>query len=192
MTYLGKFALMAAVASLPGVAFAGGYGTAGVKDARVGQFSSDSAFIWCPKLREEVPADLFRQMDCGDGAAQPAVAGERFGGGLFGIPPHVPSGPRPPRDGNENPPSPPGGGGGETPPGGGGGETPPGGGGGEPPPSGSGPIAKWDRLGELGVTRETIGQQSKSFQDAYREFRTQNGVRADWSSFNPPSENTSE
>ena len=182
MTTLGKYAFLAVFAA-PLPSFAGGYGEAGVKDATVGQLPAETAAIWCPKLRTEVPIELQRQLDCEDGVpvgtARPAVAPARFGGGLFGLPPHQPIGGNSamvdggsplnrlvsaPGDNTDSPENP------------------------KDPNNGNNsgaPTAKWDRLGELGVTPENLGQQSEEFREAVRDYTRNNGGAGDWSNFNP-------
>lgn len=194
MTHIVRTAFVAAIVSLPTTALAGGYGTAGVKDATVGQSTAQTATIWCPKLKTEVPITLAQQMDCGAGVAvgtaQPAVARERFGGrGLFGLPPHQPSGARSALDDDDSPIT------GGTPPVQPGGETPsddperPN----DDPPSddtpdqGSGSKSKWERLSDFGVTGENYKEQPREFKQAVREFREKNGVKGDWSDFDPSS-----
>ena len=188
MTHFMKTAIIAAVVAMPTAVLAGGYGTAGVKDATVGQSPTETASVWCPKLGAEVPVDLRRQMDCGDGVAvgtaKPEVARERFGGrGLFGLPPHQRSGPRSALDDDDGPrvlvtaPAGPD----ETP-----NERPTGNGEDEPTGGGSDTKTKIQRLGELGVTLSTIPNQSKEFQDSFNDYFAENGAHGDWSNFNPP------
>lgn len=206
MTHTVRTAFLAAIVWLPATAFAGGYGTAGVKDATVGQSTAQTATIWCPKLKTEVPITLAQQMDCGAGVAvgtaQPAVARERFGGrGLFGLPPHQPSGGRSALDDDDSPIT------GGTPPVQPGDETPsddPGRPNDDPPndeperpnddpPSddtpdqGSGSKSKWERLSDFGVNGENYNEQPREFKQAVKEFREKNGVKGDWSDFDPSS-----
>jgi hypothetical protein len=187
MTTLGKIMLVSATLSLPGIALAGGYGTAGVKDASVGQIASSSGTIWCPKVKTEVPFELYAEMDCGDGQvgfATPQVAPERFGDeppiriGPFRLPPHVRSGPQP-DSGDDTPlvrsiPESP-----ESP------TTPvvpigvvP-----EPEPETPGPIGKWERLNELGVTPENYADQGEDFYQSVSEYIDSNPPNNDWSGF---------
>lgn len=182
--------LVSATLSLPGIALAGGYGTAGVKDASVGQTASSSATVWCPKVKSEVPFELYAEMDCGDGrvaggVATPKVAPERFGDeppiqiGPFQFQPHVRSGPQPNRNNDDTPlvlriPESP-----ESP------DTPvvpisvvP-----EPEPETPGPIGKWERLNELGVTPENYPDQGEEFFESISDFIGSNPPDSDWSGF---------
>lgn len=192
MTYLGKTVILAAVVALPGMAIAGGYGTAGVKDARVGNAGPETAMVWCPKLRAEVPIRLQQQMDCSEGVAvgtaEPAVARERFGGGLFGLPAHVPSGPRSALNDDETPPGAPTNPTNPTDPTDNDDPTP------TPtpdddddtPPTGGQPKTKWERLADFGVNGSNFDQQSDDFLSSVQDFREANGgYGGDWSGFNP-------
>lgn len=197
MTLFTKTAVLAALVAIPSAALAGGYGTAGVKDARVGQSPTQTAVIWCPKLKTEVPLALSQQMDCSDGVAvgtaQPAVARERFGGrGLFGLPPHQPQAPRSALDkeytpvADNDPPGRPN----DEPPGG---EQ-------EPPsnePSGNdtpketgGIKTKWERLADFGVTPENLQSQPRDFKTSVKDYLKDHGPRTDWSGFDPSSGGT--
>ncbi len=191
MTQYVRTAVLAALVALPSAALAGGYGTAGVKDATVGQSPTQTAMIWCPKINTEVPVDLHAQMDCGDGVAvgtaQPAVARERFGGrGLFGLPAHQPQGGTP-DDGDGGTPTPV-----VTPPGGPDNPdvTPPD----EPnePPTGNGGTkTKWERMADFGITRDNYKSQPKEFRDSVKDFIESKGTRkTDWSGFEPPTSAT--
>lgn len=178
MTTVDKFAFIAVALLLPFPIQAGGYGEAGVRDATVGQMPAETAAVWCPKLRTEVPIELQRQLDCEDGVAvgtaRPAVAPARFSRGLFGLPPHQPIGGSsalegdgaPPvvpttatdtRDTNDTP------------------ET----------VTTAGPKSKWERLGELGITPENLRDQDKRTREAIANFVKSPTDAPDWSSFNP-------
>lgn len=192
MTQFVRNALLAMIVTMPSAALAGGYGTAGVKDATVGQSPTATATVWCPKLKTDVPIALHQQMDCGEGAvgtAKPAVARERFGGrGLFGLPPHQPSGPRSALDDSDTPVTR------ANPPTGPGDDTPSD----EPeqptdepdrpddrPPSG-GPKTKWERLADFGVNSDNFFDQPDDFRSAVQDFRkTNGGYGGDWSGFDP-------
>ena len=176
MTTFGKTVFLAAIVTLPGMALAGGYGTAGVKDARVGNMASETATIWCPKLKTDIPIDLQRQMDCGDGiavgSAKPAVAPARFGRGPFGLPPHVPSGGGSPFDDGDPTPT---------------AGTPdsPDGPSDTPPDNNNQFTSKWDRLNSLGITQDNYSSQPPSTQSAVSDYFNNNGADGDWSGFNP-------
>jgi hypothetical protein len=179
--------VLAALVVLPGTAFAGGYGVAGVKDDRVELGAPETAMIWCPKLRTEVPIRLQQQMDCSEGVAvgtaKPAVARERFGGGLFGLPPHVPGGKTTLQDRDTPRPTP------TTEPKGSDEPTPDEND--ETPPTSGQPKPKWDRLADFGVNGDNFFEQSEEFLSAVDAFREANGgYGGDWSGFNPPSGST--
>lgn len=179
MTYVRKTLVLAVLAALPATAFAGGYGTAGVKDDRVGLGAAETAMVWCPKLKAEVPIRLQEQMDCSAGVAvgtaKPAVARERFGGGIFGLPAHVPGGPTSAVGGKDHtPPTTP-----TSQPGPEGDD--------DTPPSGGEPKGKWERLADFGVTGQNFSDQSEDFLSSVDAFREANGgYQGDWSGFNPP------
>lgn len=184
MTVIGKTLLLTTALSLPGIASAGGYGTAGVSDASVGQTASAGETVYCRNLNTEVPRQLYVEMDCGDGVltgfATPQVAPERFTDepeetGFFGLPPHVRSGPTP-NDDNDRPrlidnerPDPDDNG------------TPTVPVDKEPEPE-TGPIGKWERLNELGINRDNFGDQGPGFVQDIRDYRESN-PGGDWSGF---------
>ena len=174
-----KIIAMLAFAACPTFLVAGGYGTAGVSDANVGQQTAQTQ-VWCQKLESEVPANLHAQLDCGPataGIARSAVADDRItndrprGGGLFGLGPHVPGprvqndddGPSPRFTSNEDGP-----------------DTDP-----SPTPTASAEVGKWDRLSELGVTPNNFSSQSSEFQEQFSDYTDENGFGGDWSTFNP-------
>ncbi len=191
MTLLGKTRLsanilvMASLAIVPSAVSAGGYGTAGVSDANVGQQVAQGG-IWCPALEATISETLYTQMDC-EGGPRDAVAGERITNerrGLFGI--FGAHEPRPSVQNDDDDPAPrvtrnqP------TP------NTPSG----EPTdegpsddPKDDDPVAanvgKWDRLGEIGVTRENYRDRTTSeFRSRVGEYRNREGYDGDWSGFN--------
>ena len=167
---------MVAFAACPTSLVAGGYGTAGVADATVGQQTAQ-AQVWCQKLESEIPADLVAQMDCGSatvGIARSSVANDRITnnnprGGLFGLGPHQrgprvqndDDGPSPRITTNDDGPNT------------------------NPTPTTSDNVGKWDRLSELGVTRGNLRSQSQEFRSQFQDYRSNNGTGGDWSSFNP-------
>lgn len=172
MTTIKKFAILAVALTLPFPVMAGGYGEAGVRDATVGQMPTETAAVWCPKLRTEVPIELQRQLDCEDGVAvgtaQPAVAPSRFTRGLFGLPPHQPIGGTSALDDDGDPQG-----------------IPIVASGDQNDDDRSGPVSKWDRLNELGVTRENFDQQSDEFRLSFDAFARDKDNDADWKDFNP-------
>ena len=190
MTTINKFAVLVVALTLPFPVMAGGYGEAGVRDATVGQMPAETAAVWCPKLRTEVPIELQRQLDCEDGiavgTAEPAVAPARFVRGLFGLPPHQPiggssaledDGDRPvvpttatPTPANPTPQDP----------------TPEVTDREEPEnPGSSGPKSKWERLNELGITKENLKDQDEEIRDAIENLVKNPPPNRDWSGFQP-------
>ena len=166
----GTLSILTTAMILPTLAAAGGYGSAGVKDATVGPAATATATVWCPAIKAEIPVTLQAEMDCGEavavGSAKPKVARERFGPGPFGLPPHQRIGPSPNDDDGDRPPlttvskNP-------------------------VPEDGPSPIDKWGRLGQLGVNPSNYHQQGQGFLDKVDAFRNQAGTGGDWSSFNP-------
>jgi hypothetical protein len=183
MKYLGTFSLITTLL-VPGLAGAGSYGDAGTADATVVPPTTQTAFVWCPKLKTEIPVDLQTEMNCDDAipvaTARPAVAPARFRTGLFGLPPHIPGKGLPNVQDDDTPsdlfldptptvatqiPDP----------------TPPSN---DPTPDG-GFTSKWDRLSDLGVTPDNMAQQTQSFQDSVNNYFSVHGAGGDWSSFQP-------
>ena len=169
----------------PSSLFAGGYGTAGVEDATVGQQTAQGE-IWCQRMETNVPEDLYRQMDCGPGRAGVAASAvvparvttreQRGLRGIFSNLRHVPQGRSNDSDGPGTRVS--------TVGGGGSGPNP------SPSPSPTPPTTtastdKWDRLNELGVTRENFDGQSQSLRDQVVDYVKENGGGGDWSGFSP-------
>jgi hypothetical protein len=185
-------AVVSVALSLPMTAHAGGYGASAVRDSNVGNTTA-GAKVPCPRLGQNVPANLAAQMDCG--AATPRVAGERVrntGGGLFGRH-QIGSGPpanndddnpvtnvrdnTPPDDGDSPTNS------GDTPTDGSDEPTD----GGDGPTDGGGDFtSKTDRFNELGISFDDFANQSEDFHQSFDDFVGQNGPNGDWSSFNPP------
>ncbi len=83
--YLTKTAAVAALLTFtaPASLLAGSYGESAVRDATVGNTAANAATVACPRLGQNIPANLAAQMDCGSGEAKPAVAGERVRNGGF-------------------------------------------------------------------------------------------------------------
>ncbi|NNF92903.1 MAG: hypothetical protein HKM96_16060 [Boseongicola sp.] len=164
----GTLSLLTTVMILPTLAAAGGYGSAGVKDATVGPSATATATVWCPALETEIPVALQADMNCGEavavGSAKPKVARERFGPGPFGLPPHERIGPTPKDDDNDQPPL----------------TTVS-----KDPAPDNNPVDKWGRLGQLGVNQSNYHQQGQGFIDKVDAFRNQAGTSGDWSNFQP-------
>lgn len=168
MKVSGTISILTTVMFLPGLAAAGGYGSAGVKDATVGPASTATATVWCPALKTEIPVSLQAEMDCGEavavGTATPKVARERFGPGPFGLPPHQRIGSTPNDDDGDRPPltttskNP-------------------------VPEDNNNSIDKWGRLGQLGVNQSNYHQQGQGFIDKVDAFR--NGTDGNWANFKP-------
>ena len=185
--------------AVPGTLFAGGYGNTAVKDASVGNGGASGATVFCQRIDADVPERLAADMDCGGAAvATPRRRGVRgFFAGILN-----PNGPRDPGNGtrtslrknasdnddgdgrnkvvtrNRNPD----------------GDTPvasiddtPTTGGSTPPtddnPRTAGTTTKNERLSELGVSLETVHQQSEDFQREFQEKLETSGSRGDWSDF---------
>lgn len=173
--------LLAAVFGLPCAASAGGYGSAGVKDATVAPPATATATVWCPRLNTEVPISLQSDLNCGRtvavGVARPKVARERFERGLFGLPAHVRSGNTPSNDDSGPGPFPV-----ATPTQSPSPEPQPN----TPTPDGSNTsVAKWDRLADLGVNPSNFDSQSDDFKRAVGDYLDVEGPLGDWSGFNP-------
>ena len=66
-------AVLSVALILPVAANAGGYGSTAVRDGAVANRNA-SATVPCPRMGQNVPANLAAQMDCG--TATPRVAGE--------------------------------------------------------------------------------------------------------------------
>ena len=196
--------------AIPLAANAGAFGSSAVRDAAVANTIAGTT-VPCPRLGQNVPANLAAQMDCG--SATPRVAGERVRntGGLFGghrigsAPPANSDDDKPfsvvrddtafedgddPTDGGDDPTD-----GGDGPTDGGdgptdGGDGPTDGGdgptdGGDGPTDGGGFTSKADRFGELGVDVENFPDQRDDFRESYESYLSENGRDGDWSGFNP-------
>ena len=170
--FMGRPAKVLAVivmATLPTSGFAGSYGSAGVSDATVGQTAAADT-IWCERIEARVPRNLFARMEC----ASSAVAGERITNrrtlrDFFTVRRNGPvkdpaENDDPDRRVTTNTPD-------------------------DDPntPTANQPTAKWDRLGDLGVTPQNINRQSPEFQQEFQDYFEENGGRGDWSGFNPSS-----
>ena len=175
--------------AIPLAANAGAFGSSAVRDAAVANTIAGTT-VPCPRLGQNVPANLAAQMDCG--SATPRVAGERVRntGGLFGG--HR-IGSAPPANSDDDkqfsvvrddtafedgddPTD-----GGDGPTDGGDGPTD----GGDGPTDGGGFTSKADRFGELGVDVENFPDQGDDFRESYESYLSENGRDGDWSGFNP-------
>lgn len=169
--------LILGICTMPGVVLAGGYGTAGVKDASVGQSSTAEATVWCPKLEADIPLRLQEQMDCGQA---PVAAAPRERRGFFASFRHVPQGGNRDTGGSDGPndqPSP---------------RVAEGPNDGPRPQVSEGPrtqesasIGKWDRLSQMNVTPQNIGSQSPQFQQQFNDYFNTHGAAGDWTNFKP-------
>lgn len=163
---------------IPGALWAGSYGESAARDGAVANISSNQATVPCPRIGRSIPASLAAEMDCGTAQATPAVAGERvrnnnpfasiFGRHQRGSGPTASSGDGPNTASQSNDtvvvrsdPTP------------------------TDSDSSSGPVPKWDRLGELGVTRDNFASQPDSFKEDFSSYADENGLGGDWSGFNP-------
>ena len=161
---------MVTLALAPASLMAGGYGNTAVMDESVSQYAAAGETVWCPRLNDNIPARLGEQMDCGGPGR--VVKARRGLGGILSSLRHNPGGfqrqesdggdarPLPkvatlPKDDSVTP---------------------------EPTPSS---VAKWDRLGEMNVTRENFGNQSQEFQHQVLDYLSSHGPNSDWSGFNP-------
>ena len=152
---------IAGACAMSGAAVAGGYGTAGVRDASVSQSATAEATIWCPRLEADIPLRLQEQMDCGQSVAGVAPTEPR---GFFSSFRHVPRNNRPiDRDVTENVPNP---------------REPS-----TPQDPGTAFVGKWDRLDELNVTPGNYQDQSPEFRGSVNDYISENGRDADWSGF---------
>ena len=179
---------------LPMSANAGGYGATALRDGAVAN-TTTAGKVPCPRLGQNVPANLAAQMDCG--TATPRVAGERTrntGGGLFGghrigsAPPanadddepfkivrdSSPSDDDPSDDGPTD--------GDDITDGG----DDPTDGGDDGPTGGGGFTSKADRFEELGISFDDFGELGEDFQQSFDDYVDTTGPNGDWSGFNPP------
>lgn len=191
MVKLFSVVCVAGALALPSVSSAGGYGTAGVSDARVGQSAVATATLWCPRLNAEVPLELVRQMDCGDGvavgSAQPAVAPARIRRGPFGLPPHDPSRLEEDRNDPDNDPvvvvstnpSPNDNGSDDNDNSDPNDNT-------SDPNNNDGFVDKWTALGDYGVTQDNYDQQPPEVMQPIEDYFNAHGGDGDWSGFSIP------
>lgn len=162
---------------IPAPLLAGAYGESSVRDGKVENLATSQATVPCPRLNRSIPASLASEMDCGTARATARVAGERVRNNPLasffgrhkrgsGLAASVGDGPNTTSQSNDTPVVSAG-----------------------PIPtnssSSSGPVAKWDRLGELGVTPDNFASQPDSFKDEFSSFAEENGLGGDWSGFNP-------
>lgn len=165
--------------TLPGTGYAGSYGESAVRDASVTNSASNTkGTVPCPRLNRRVSQSLAAQMDCTIGVAKPAVAGARTSNNpianFFARHPNEArsgsvfdgdrgsqnrsSTSRVATEPNPAPPS---------------------------NDSDSGRRSKWDRLGDLGITRENYKDQSDDIKSQIHDFRQGNPSDVDWSDFDP-------
>lgn len=189
--------LLSVALVLPLAANAGGYGATALRDGAVANRTA-GAKVPCPRLGQNVPANLAAQMDCG--SATPRVAGERTrntGGGLFGG--HQ-IGSAPPANSDDDQPSPVSQNNGPSDDGPGDDDSDPidvdiddgptdggdgDGGDGSDGGGDDGFTSKADRLDELGVTLDDFDNLDDGFKDSFEDFFQSNGPGGDWSGFNP-------
>jgi hypothetical protein len=167
MGNFGRIVVTVGAVLLPASVMAGGYGTAGVKDATVSQSATSEATIWCPKLKQEIPLRLQQQMDCGEDKP----AGEKGARqGFFSAFHHIPQGNRPSaRDDNDKPSKP----------------RVVASAAGSVEESAKTPVNKLERLEQLNVSLDSLGKQSPEFQEQFNDFYSANGPNGDWSKFEP-------
>lgn len=177
MTHYGRSLILTGLLAFPGLAIAGSYGAVGVSDATVAPPATATATVWCPKIQQEVPQELARQMECGEavavGVAEPKVARERFTRGFLGLPAHEPTGARPKMEDDQTPFTPVSDNGPKPDDNG-------------PKPTDKGqPVDKWGRLDQLGVNQSNYHSQGQDFLDKVDAYRNQHGASGDWSNFKP-------
>ncbi len=144
----------------PGPALAGDYGSAGIADSLVTPFASRQ-HVWCQKLELFVPANLHAQMDCSrspNGMAYSAVLDSGIS---------IENSPRQRlrraqggedetrrKDAEQNQSA-----------------------------TSAASVDKWERLNELGVTRENYRDQSDGFRKEVSDFVANKEPGSDWSGF---------
>lgn len=164
----------AAVTLIPAPLMAGAYGASAVKDATVSNQVASNATVYCARLKQDIPVSLQSQMDCGTGAPLAVKAKQSFFerfrhvpqsrtrelGGATRAPVAENDGPRTPPTATDRP---------------------------APTPVAEAPkpqsVNKWERLGQLGVTRDNFGQQDNDFFSDVKDHLATQGPEGDWSGF---------